>query len=102
MLYPEHSLGESYPSGKMQSVYSAASVDWANKYTSSLSFMAYKCPTVQLKMWIPKLLTQVICLLEWNLDKMVTEEWCTSVSQILQGARGVMVIVVGNGHGDTS
>ena len=28
--YPEHSLGDSYPSAEMQSVYSAAPADWAN------------------------------------------------------------------------
>ena len=29
MSYPEHSLGESYPSTEMQSVYSTATADWA-------------------------------------------------------------------------
>ena len=31
VLYPKHSLGESYSSGKMQSVYSKASADWAKR-----------------------------------------------------------------------
>ena len=29
LSYPEHSLGESYHSGEMQSVYSAGPADWA-------------------------------------------------------------------------
>ena len=30
--YPEHSLGVSYPSVEMQSVYSAAPADWVSKF----------------------------------------------------------------------
>ena len=30
--YPEHSLGKSYPSAEVQSVYFAAPVDWAISY----------------------------------------------------------------------
>ena len=29
--YPEHSLGKSYPLAEMQSVYSSAPADWANR-----------------------------------------------------------------------
>ena len=29
-------------------------------------------------------------------------KWLLMISNILGGARGVMVIVIGNGHGDTS
>ena len=32
LSYPGHSLGESYPSAKLQSVNSAASSDWARNY----------------------------------------------------------------------
>ena len=32
LSYPGHSLGESYPSAEMQSVYSVAPADWARFY----------------------------------------------------------------------
>ena len=32
MLYPGHSLGRSYPSAEVQSVYSTAPADWANHF----------------------------------------------------------------------
>ena len=36
--YPGHSLGGSYPSAEVQSVYSTIPTDWANKQMSSGSF----------------------------------------------------------------
>ena len=36
VLYPGHSLGESYPSAEMQSVYSAATAEWAINYLNPL------------------------------------------------------------------
>ena len=37
MSYPEHSLGESYSSAEMQSVYSTAPADWASVKFDKLS-----------------------------------------------------------------
>ena len=36
LLYPGHSLGESYPSAGMQSIYSIAPADWALKNVAKL------------------------------------------------------------------
>ena len=37
VLYPGHSLGESYPSAEMQSVYSTAPTDWTKEKVSSFN-----------------------------------------------------------------
>ena len=43
VLYPGHSLGESYPSAEMQSVYPTAPADWAtNGYSVHQSKIGFK------------------------------------------------------------
>ena len=41
MLYPAHSLGESYPSAEIQLVYSTAPADWANLIVSRARNVKY-------------------------------------------------------------
>ena len=62
-----------YPSAELQSVYSTAPAYWAR-----IMFKEAYCAT---EVW---------------------EKTHERISNAKKGARGVMVIVVGNGHGDTS
>ncbi len=41
VLYPGNSLGESYPSVELQSVYSAAPVEWATKMFKSINLLTF-------------------------------------------------------------
>ena len=42
MSYPEHSLGESYPSAEKQLVYSIAPADWARRLEDTAAKMCFK------------------------------------------------------------
>ena len=56
MSYPGHSLGESYPSAEMQSLYSATPADWAYMYPEKGDYIVFVYNTNPLllgwKIWI--------------------------------------------------